>query len=261
MTPKEYISSKQIIAEFYEDNQGWYRDPNGWVYMLRWIGDAMEFCHTYPSLEKVVRVFTVKDGRLAVPAGLHSVLQIAYGGKILEKLTGTFDYVAGHSPMGTNAGGTGSGYGSGVREENGEMIVASQPTARINARYGYVENPGWFLFNFQEGEVTMSYTEIPHDENNFPMVPNHVSFRKACLAYIMFKLKYAEYAGGKLNESQIQRFEDDWQWYCGQARAEANKLDLGDMEGMKDGWLRMTPYINHAKAGFIDINMPERFVR
>ena len=77
------------------------------------------------------------------------------------------------------------------------------------------------------------------------MIPDEVSYIEAIKRYIVYKLKYSEFIQGIINPQVFAKIEDDWHWYCKQARGKANMPDTVDkLENIKQQWSRLIPKVN-----------------
>lgn len=88
------------------------------------------------------------------------------------------------------------------------------------------------LFNFEKGSVAIAYLRTQLDDKMRPMVPDRIEFFQACrsyVAYVMANIKYETDPRAE-NYNFLQKKEDDWQWYCGQARTWAWKVKSMDQQ-------------------------------
>ena len=113
--------------------------------------------------------------------------------------------------------------------------------------------------SFKEGNICMSYLKQPTDDRGWPMIPDKVSYIEAIKRYIVYKLKYSEFLTGKLPGNIFAKLEDDWHWYCRQARNKMNMPDTIDkMQNLKDSWKRMFDKPNRYYGFFGRLSEPER---
>ena len=107
-----------------------------------------------------------------------------------------------------------------------------------------VDHP-YLRTDFKEGHICISYVAQAVDERGFPMIPDEVSYIEAIKRYIVYKLKYSEFIQGIINPQVFAKIEDDWHWYCRQARGKANMPDTVDkLENIKQQWSRLIPKVN-----------------
>ena len=79
--------------------------------------------------------------------------------------------------------------------------------------------------SFKKGKLCIAYIKQPLDERGWPMIPDTVSYVEAVKRYIIYKLKYSDFIKGQIPAQIFMKIEDDWQWYCRQAR---NKMNMPD---------------------------------
>jgi len=113
------------------------------------------------------------------------------------------------------------------------------------------------LFNFQEGQIVMSYLATLTDENNLPMIPDNVSVIEAILAYVTFKAtKKRFYDHREGSDSRFVKAEKDWHWYCRQAK-NSGLLSIDTMEYLKNIKRRFLPNTNAYEQFFKNTNVKE----
>lgn len=108
--------------------------------------------------------------------------------------------------------------------------------------------PGWIVFNRKKGYVKLSYKAIPTDERGYPLIPDLPSYQEAVYWYVMMKLTFPKYLNGNLggkgvNNAQNVYFyiQKQWNFYCGQAYAEAMMPTETDMRSIKNEWNKLVP--------------------
>ena len=96
--------------------------------------------------------------------------------------------------------------------------------------------------DFKTGHICIAYLSQALDERGYPMIPDEVSYIEAIKRYIVYKVKYSEFLQGIVNPQIFNKLEDDWHWYCQQARGKANMPDTIDqMENLKQQRNRLIP--------------------
>lgn len=87
-----------------------------------------------------------------------------------------------------------------------------------------------FTVGLPSGEVTLVYNRFVTDSRGYPKVPDNEPTLNAISWYIAHKLCLQDLMPNQ--RLTVQYCEEQWQWYCGQARAEGYVPTL-------DGWERM----------------------
>ena len=99
--------------------------------------------------------------------------------------------------------------------------------------------------SFKDGYICVAYVGQPLDERGFPLIPDEVSYIEAIKRYITYKVKYSEFLQGHLPGNIYMKLEDDWHWYCGQARNKMNMPNtIDDLQNLKDQHIRLLPKPN-----------------
>ena len=99
--------------------------------------------------------------------------------------------------------------------------------------------------SFKTGELCIAYLKQPVDDKGWPMIPEEVSYIEAVKRYIIYKMKYSEMIAGKFPANLFTKLEDDWHWYCQQARGKAYMPDTIDkMQNLLEQRQRLLPAVN-----------------
>lgn len=109
--------------------------------------------------------------------------------------------------------------------------------------------PGWIVLNKRCGYVKLAYKAIATDKRGYPLVPDLASYQEAVYWYVMMKLNFPKFLKGKLgggrasgaNMQIYQYLQQQWNFYRGQAYAEAMMPTESDMRGIKDEWNKLVP--------------------
>jgi len=125
--------------------------------------------------------------------------------------------------------------------------------ATVRYKDTYVINCGMIQTSFESGQVCLSYTAFPTDDECYPMVPDDISYREAMFWYIYKKLLLQ---GFSLRNKQIGYDYADamWQKYCTQARNAANYPDIAKYQSFMDQWVRLVPNMNRDLGFFEGLN-------
>lgn len=66
-------------------------------------------------------------------------------------------------------------------------------------------------FNFPSGQIALSYLRQYTDEMNFPMIPDHIKYRRAIFDYIVYKISWRDfYNHVQGSETRLTKSESDW---------------------------------------------------
>lgn len=113
--------------------------------------------------------------------------------------------------------------------------------------------------SFQKGHICLAYLKQPLDDRNIPLIPDQVSYIEAIKKYLIMKISYADFIKGAINPNIFAKLEDDWHWYCAQARNKANMPDTIDkLQNMLDRHVRLIPYRSGYYGFFGNMNSREK---
>ena len=114
--------------------------------------------------------------------------------------------------------------------------------------------------SFQSGKICLSYMAFPTDEDCFPLVPDDISYSEALFWYIYKKILLSK-PDFKNNGIDYVFAEQQWKYYCTQARNAANYPDIDRYESYMNQWVRMIPNINRHDLAFEQLNTREDLYR
>ena len=117
------------------------------------------------------------------------------------------------------------------------MIIYQQ-----NCEEEYSIDHPYIRTSFKCGYVCMAYIAQPLDANGFPMIPDEVSYIEAVKRYLIYKIRYPEFIRGQLPGQIFMKLEQDWHWYCAQARNKTRMPDTVDkLQNLLDQRNRLIP--------------------
>jgi hypothetical protein len=114
-------------------------------------------------------------------------------------------------------------------------------------------------FSFKEGQIAISYLKQPLDSKGFPLIPDDIICTTAIIKYIILKmLERKAYSDTLNNKGLLVKAEQDWQWYCSQAKNDAKMPQtIDDFENLKDQLNYRLPNKNHYSGFFGKLSYPE----
>lgn len=123
--------------------------------------------------------------------------------------------------------------------------------------YAYKIQNDTIITSFETGELEIKYLRIPVDGMGLPLVPDNVSYHEAIKWYVGKQLAVL----GSLPNKQlsIPYCNEQWQWYCAQARGEgyANELNTYAMERMARNFTRLIPLRDQYMQDFKNVGGKE----
>lgn len=123
----------------------------------------------------------------------------------------------------------------------------------------YYAEDGYIKTSFETGKVCISYMAFPTDAECYPLVPDDISYKEAMFWYIFKKLLLRGMQ--PKNGFDYMTANQQWQYYCTQARNAANYPDIDRMESFMNQWVRLIPDINRHDDGFENLGTRENIHR
>lgn len=124
----------------------------------------------------------------------------------------------------------------------------------------YIEN-GMIKTSFKSGKICLSYAAIPTDSDCYPLVPDDISYKEAMFWYIYKKLLLGGGFDSSTNGIDYSFADQQWKYYCTQARNAAVFPDIDRMESFMNQWVRLIPTINRADELFENLGTRENVSR
>ncbi len=114
-------------------------------------------------------------------------------------------------------------------------------------------------FSFEKTQIVLSYVRQQVDEQGYPMIPDHYAYTTAITKYVVMKLMEREfYANREGSVGKLQKAEQDWQWYCKQARNRAMMpKGVDQWQNILEQRNYMLPRINRYYGFFGKMSRPE----
>jgi hypothetical protein len=281
-------SSKVILRKIFRDlnpnNDNWIDDA------IEWIGEALEHIGSATQLEKKVCLVPISNFKGSLPSDLYYINQVAINNAVspttenelteLLKQVGEIQDALSENPD--------QDFTYQLRELNSRIVVLENiymsneslltPLAYCTTNFPealhcedcvnrsakckecyYVENDK-IKTSFTSGQVCLSYMAFPTDDDCYPLVPDDISYKEAMFWYIYKKMLL----GGEtpVNNGINYTFaEQQWKYYCTQARNAANYPDIDRYESFMNQWVRLIPNINRAMSGFENLGTRETLHR
>ena len=287
------ISSKAIIRKIFRDlkpeDDNWIDDA------IEWIGEALEHIGSAPQLIQKQCVLNVANHKVLLPTDLYYINQVAINNSVsptssseLDTLTtkvkelkdAIVDAQANDLEYSDTA--------SILHEINSRIVIIEniyfsdsnrlQPLqygastfhrsmhctgcVNENAHYEdtYIVDDGYIKTSFESGKICLSYMAFPTDEDCYPLVPDEISFKEAMFWYIYKKILLFN-PMFKVNGIKYDFAEQQWKYYCSQARNAANYPDIDKYESFMNQWVRLIPNINRHDLAFEQLNTREDLYR
>lgn len=238
------ISCKTVVAKVYRDLQLTEEGP--FMDMIEWLAEALEFIHVYPQYIHKTCKIEIVNYKGEIPCDFIGLDAVEYNGINTLYASNIF------GPQDTpKSGRYYTPYSYNQEKINNVLLVKNNI---IGPETSFSIDGSWFKTSFKEGELYIRYTAYPSDDEGYPLVPDHQSFKEALYWYITYKYLYAKVLKDEINP----RFYDDaftkWQYYCNQAGAEAMMPDLATLEAIKRSYHRLKPDMFHFTNFYNNLN-------
>ncbi len=116
------------------------------------------------------------------------------------------------------------------------------------------------ILSFEKGMVAVAYYRQKLDpETGYPMIPDDPSYITAITKYVTMMYFQRMWALGRAGyENRYLKSEQDWQWYCKQAKNKARNLHgIDDFQNFTDMKSQMIPKRNAYYGFFGKMSQPE----
>jgi len=282
-------SSKTLIRKIFRDLKP---DRDNWIDdAIEWMGEALEHIGSATQLNQKQCVLTVEDHKVLLPTDLYYINQVAINSSVspaaskeLDTLTTKVTELQEAIVAAQADGLEYSTTASVLHEINSRIVVLEniyfkdsnqmQPlqygastfhrsmhcdncvNENINYEDTYIVDNDYIKTSFQSGKICLSYMAFPTDEDCFPLVPDDISFKEALFWYVYKKILLSN-PQFKNNGIDYSFAEQQWKYYCTQARNAANYPDIDKYESYMNQWVRMIPNINRHDVGFEQLNTRE----
>ena len=293
MSVYKTISSKVVIRKIFRDlkpaKDNWIDDA------IEWIGEALEHIGAAPQLCKKNCVIDVKDHKAVMPSDLYYINQVAINNsissvngteldsliaKVKELKAAIIDAQANNLEYSSTS--------SVLNEINSRIVVLENVYFKTSnqlqpLQYGasnfhrsmhcegcvneniqyeetYIVDCGYIKTSFDSGKICLSYMAFPIDDDCYPLVPDDISYKEAMFWYIYKKILLSA-PDFKNNGIDYSFAEQQWKYYCTQARNAANYPDIDRAESFMNQWVRLIPNINVHDLGFENLNTRENLFR
>ena len=283
------VSSKTIIRKIFRDLRP---DQDNWIDdSIEWIGEALEHIGAAAQLCQKQCILDVADHKTCMPDDLYYINQVAINNSVspvtskeldtlTDKVTELKDAIVAAQEDDLEYSDT----ASVLHEINSRIVVLEniyfknenqlQPlqygastfhksmhcTGCVNENTQYEEtyivDCDYIKTSFASGKICLSYMAFPTDEDCYPLVPDDISFKEAMFWYIYKNLLLLNPLIKK-NGINYTFAEQQWKYYCSQARNAANYPDIDRYESFMNQWVRLIPNVNRHEVTFEQLNTRE----
>lgn len=213
------VNIKTIIQSIITD-LGISNEEIPWQDFVQWIARGLEHIGTYSQLHLKEEEIEIEDYRGKLPCDLYKVKRIL-NGWYFDKYNDSL---------------------MGDKEDITEKQNQVNKTSFTN--YDYRVNLDTITCSYRSGTLTIQYLAFPVDEQGLPLVPDNVSFTEALFWKVAYQLAIRGYAFKNPQMRDINFCKQKWNFYCLQARAEANMPDPELANRLANNFIKLIPSRN-----------------
>jgi hypothetical protein len=195
-----------------------------WQDAIEWIGGALEQIGGYNQYEKKEKTITIADHKGKLPCDLYQLI------RVVNSTANAYDNL--NSNLISNPDNP---------SETSERVTSNKVTD-----YDYNIVFDNILTSYKIGEIKIQYLAIPTDDEGFPLVPDMESYKEALSWRVARQLALRDQLPNKKISYELANSQ--WQWYCGQARAESNVLNKAGRDKVASNFLSFFPLGNSFRA-------------
>jgi len=208
-------------------------DEFPWQDTVEWIGEALQQIGAYSQYNAKEVELTVADYKAKLPCDFLHLK------RMLNMST--------NSPTGAldNRNNNLLGNSFDNPDQQAERILGNSVTD-----YDYNIVLDNISTSYKDGTLKIQYLAMPTDEEGFPLIPDNESYKEAFFWYVANRLAIRGQLKNK--DLSIGYCDAQWQWYCGQARAEANAFTHSQLDWVSADNLTMVPLVKALGGTFAD---------
>ena len=116
-----------------------------------------------------------------------------------------------------------------------------------------------FTSPLREGPIEIAYKAMPVDEEGQPLIPDNASYIRALRAFIKKEYFNDQFDLGKIPPQVMQKADQDYAFYVGQAQTDLIRPTLDQMESISALWATLIPRVQEHRKGFLHTGTREHF--
>jgi hypothetical protein len=138
---------------------------------------------------------------------------------------------------------------------------SNSPNLYSTSQYEYKIDNNIIYTNVQEGSIVVVYTKQPLDDRGYPLILDLEEVQEALTKYVALKTMLPRLYMNEQNIGNLyMKLEDDWNWYCRQAKNKMMIPDtLDEKQNHADIGRRLIKPFNSYFGHFGNLNIQEQF--
>ena len=115
--------------------------------------------------------------------------------------------------------------------------------------------------SIEKGTIEIAYRALGTDDEGYPLIPDNGSYDKALELYIKVQYYTTLFEQGKISERVLDKTEQQYDWYVGQAQTDLIRPNLDQMEAISNMWNKLLPdFTQDHRHGFLNEGTKEHIV-
>lgn len=243
----------------------------------KWAGKAMEKVYVAETYEPKVHFVEVNNYKACLPKGIRWVYQILFKNELIDsdvneitvfvdtcpecgiQRESVWNFI--NSPYANvwiPATPVGSPFALSVHCENSPSLLCS---SAINYN---VTPDGTITVNSEKGILAIAGLYFPVNEGGEFLIPNEETIIDAIRLYCLMKIWETRWNSAEEGAQQVfQRYQHylaRWEIAAARAKGESKMPSIGELENLKNQWMRLGPHKNTFWSAFGNLNTPEHLV-
>ena len=116
-----------------------------------------------------------------------------------------------------------------------------------------------FTAPLRYGPIEISYKAMPVDDEGTPLIPDNSSYTRALQAYIKKEWFIIQFDQGKIDIRVMQKADQDYAWYVGQAQTDLIRPTIDQMESISALWNTLIERSQDHRKGFLHEGSREHY--
>lgn len=194
--------------------------------------DFIRVVGTPKSFIEKVEIIPIKQYRGELPCDIYSIIQVRLITNECEKYRST-----------------------AFRYSTNSFHFSNDKERIIDLTYKIQGN--CIFTNIEECEIEIAYRALPTDEDGLPLIPDDSTYLRALDAYVKKQWFTIQFDLGKINPAILQKAEQDYAFYVGQAQSRMILPSIDEMESISNMWNTLVVRDNEHRKGFINSGTKE----
>jgi hypothetical protein len=237
-SPPGRISVKTIIANVIRDAQ--LKNVNTLIdSMIEWAYEAEVLIGSYDTFVHKECEITFKNYKAKLPKDLYQFIALKINNFYPEPTNRDFRLFYKDSP---HLASPGRGSGQVLDLQRVDRAYYAEATETNSLKFKLERE--WIHISGGESEYKggISYMAFDLDEDGYPYVKD--GHQMAVTQYILWKMNYANWMAGKVNQGVMQSMEQRWYYLCGQARGDDEMPNPKELEYLANMFHQLLPMPN-----------------